>query len=138
MTYDVYIKSQHWKNFRLQTLRHRFQCEVCANRRFLQVHHRNYECVGKEEQSDVLVLCRRCHGKLHKRAKDLRPDSLEESYQLLLKLFVSQKEKRERKYRKRHIRLKKKNGHYYQTNKKRPLTPLKGILSPYQDEKIRK
>lgn len=65
-----YLKSEHWKSFRLFTLTHRPHCENCGLSRDLcrlfylcdlDIHHLNYKCLGKESQSDVRVLCRGCH-----------------------------------------------------------------------------
>jgi len=70
-----YYQTPHWKQFREKILLERnFKCETCGVRhpkatRKLEVHHKHYESVGKENPEDVLCLCRRCHRLIHKLAK---------------------------------------------------------------------
>jgi 5-methylcytosine-specific restriction endonuclease McrA len=48
----------------------RNRCQVCNSDLLLQVHHRKYpDTLGLEEQTDVTVLCRRCHDLFHNAAK---------------------------------------------------------------------
>jgi len=67
--YDKYLRSKHWKNTRQKALdRADHQCQLCANKdAVLDVHHNNYNNVGKEENKDLIVLCRPCHRKFHSR-----------------------------------------------------------------------
>ena len=41
-------------------------CEACGYSRKLQVHHKTYERLGKERNSDLVLLCRDCHESLHR------------------------------------------------------------------------
>lgn len=68
--YEQYLQSDHWKNFRKGYLDLHPYCENCELPRWLaqitydqdlHVHHRTYENIGKEQNSDMQSLCRRCH-----------------------------------------------------------------------------
>ena len=68
--YAAYRSGEHWQNKRKQILSLRDFCERCGIPRWLarivfdqdlHVHHRNYENLGNEEDSQLEVLCRRCH-----------------------------------------------------------------------------
>jgi hypothetical protein len=48
-------------------------CEDCGSREKLDVHHRTYKRKGAEGASDLVALCRRCHGERH-RGKRIVPD----------------------------------------------------------------
>lgn len=67
MTYNEYINSPEWENLRerkfLQVGR---QCEACQwNRPPLECHHLEYRNLIDCNPSDLLVLCKRCHNRLH-------------------------------------------------------------------------
>lgn len=68
--YRQYIQSEQWQQRRKEFLMNHFRCERCFMPRCiarfiydqdLHVHHRNYQRIGCEEDSDLLALCRRCH-----------------------------------------------------------------------------
>ena len=40
-----------------------YKCEQCESSYELDLHHKNYDCLGKETFSDVKVLCIDCHSK---------------------------------------------------------------------------
>ena len=63
MNYHEYIHSEKWrqKKKRLKA----DSCDKCGFRHELDLHHLNYDCLGKETESDVTTLCRRCHRDLH-------------------------------------------------------------------------
>jgi hypothetical protein len=79
MTYDEYLKSEHWNQRRqraLQLAAH--QCEFiqkadlrygtgrrCPSRYDLQVHHLNYRRLGCERDFDLKVFCRKHHAAWH-------------------------------------------------------------------------
>jgi len=63
--YNVYLQSDHWKNFREETINERKKCEHCGTDENLIVHHKNYFNLGNEKEEDVLVLCDDCHEKIH-------------------------------------------------------------------------
>lgn len=67
MPYADYLKTEHWQQVRTAALRRAgYRCALCnAKDTVLDVHHRTYENRGHEHSSDVIVLCRTCHGKFH-------------------------------------------------------------------------
>lgn len=73
-TYRDYLNSKHWKALRreindeLAAEDSRF-CYVCNNSDKIQLHHRTYKRLGCELRKDLVVLCGRCHRKVHKIAK---------------------------------------------------------------------
>lgn len=82
-TYKRYLRSVHWQNLRQQALsRANGRCEMCGYKPWkpgtLQVHHRTYERIGKEGLDDLIVVCPRCHMKIHgihgKRKKRAHPE----------------------------------------------------------------
>lgn len=76
--YDRYLENQHWQDFRKLVLQKQRNedghnhCQSCSGRTRLQVHHRTYERLGREVPSDVVVLCKPCHDKLHMRDEQSR------------------------------------------------------------------
>lgn len=68
MRYETYINSQSWY-FKKRELYERrgYLCERCGENRkgFLNVHHTNYLNLGKEEEKDLVILCRNCHAEYH-------------------------------------------------------------------------
>lgn len=69
MNYYEYIKSPQWFSFRKETLTRRKRCQHCGTTKNLNLHHRNYACLGKEKQEDIIVLCKGCHFMFHKKKK---------------------------------------------------------------------
>lgn len=65
--YNKYLRSKHWKQTRKSALdRAEYQCQLCACKdAVLEVHHNNYNNLGKEKNKDLVVLCRPCHRKFH-------------------------------------------------------------------------
>jgi hypothetical protein len=60
--------TKHWRELRVRLLEERdYTCERCGKRTFysLELHHLTYERAGGELDSDVVVLCRKCHVDLH-------------------------------------------------------------------------
>lgn len=71
MTYEEYLKTQHWNTFRRLVLeRDGYRCVVCNSDKNLHVHHRHYES-GRymESLNDCYTLCKTCHEAFHKRKK---------------------------------------------------------------------
>tara|TARA_Y100000592_G_scaffold81075_1_gene128421 strand:- start:7833 stop:8489 length:657 start_codon:yes stop_codon:yes gene_type:complete len=67
--YHKYLRSPHWENVRRQALKiSGWKCQACSQRNeILDVHHNNYDCLYNETSKDVVVLCRTCHNKIHKK-----------------------------------------------------------------------
>lgn len=64
--YRDYLQSNHWKETRARALqRANYKCEKCSYTEQLQVHHLNYNNLWHEHDEDLLVVCRKCHAKIH-------------------------------------------------------------------------
>ena len=66
---QTYIKSAKWKRFS-KTVKERDgnRCRVCNKSDRLEVHHRNYDYLYKEDENDfadLTTLCRNCHNQHH-------------------------------------------------------------------------
>lgn len=60
--YEKYLASPQWKQRRLQAFeRAGGRCERCGSAVKLEVHHLTYDRLGREELSDLLVVCKPCH-----------------------------------------------------------------------------
>lgn len=72
-TYKGYLQSEEWASVRrLKLSEVNFTCERCGlfpgmSKQKLEVHHKNYHRLGREEMSDLEVLCAKCHKKEHGR-----------------------------------------------------------------------
>ncbi len=72
--YGDYLASDHWRQTRLEALRHsRFRCHECGATGRLEVHHKNYDNLYWETLADLEVLCRECH-----QARHVTPDQREQ------------------------------------------------------------
>jgi 5-methylcytosine-specific restriction endonuclease McrA len=67
MPYADYLRTEHWQSTRLRALqRAGFQCKDCEISGVqLDVHHLTYDRLGREAESDLIVLCHRCHERAH-------------------------------------------------------------------------
>lgn len=66
INYQEYLKTKYWKKVR--KVMHKTigrKCELCGSDMFIDVHHFNYNNVGKETLNDLTCLCRSCHGIIH-------------------------------------------------------------------------
>ena len=65
--YQEYLKTNHWKDVKKKALqRADYKCQLCNKQNLpLHVHHNNYENLGHEKDSDLIVLCKTCHEKYH-------------------------------------------------------------------------
>lgn len=64
LKYADYLKSGHWKR-----VKERFKgsvCYVCGTSENIHVHHKTYKRKGREPNKDLLPLCGKHHGELHK------------------------------------------------------------------------
>lgn len=68
-SYEDYLKSNHWQRVRAEALeRAEYKCQLCGARNVqFNVHHNSYANKGHELDSDLIVLCRRCHSNFHRR-----------------------------------------------------------------------
>ena len=66
--YENYIHSSKWRRRRARALMlGNYQCAKCGAKRNLHVHHLSYEHFTKELDSELQVLCRKCHQEVHGR-----------------------------------------------------------------------
>ena len=64
--YRNYLDSVEWANIKLDLYQTRGkQCEICGSKSNIQVHHKTYKNIFKEEPKDLILLCKRCHSKQH-------------------------------------------------------------------------
>jgi 5-methylcytosine-specific restriction endonuclease McrA len=66
--YHRYLKSKRWKK-KAEAARKRagYRCQLCNQRKPLQVHHRTYERLGYELPGDLIALCASCHRRHHRK-----------------------------------------------------------------------
>jgi 5-methylcytosine-specific restriction endonuclease McrA len=66
--YQTYIHSEAWKARKAEAIRKAgYKCSVpdCKAYNRLECHHLTYQRLGNELDSDLLVLCEKCHKKIH-------------------------------------------------------------------------
>jgi hypothetical protein len=67
MKYSDYLQTRHWKKVKEEVFtRYGESCSFCCSKNQLEVHHRTYKNLGKEEWGDVVLLCHECHCVFHK------------------------------------------------------------------------
>jgi 5-methylcytosine-specific restriction endonuclease McrA len=61
--YEARINSPEWKALKYNLIMQRgSRCEKCeVNTTFLEMHHKNYDRLGRELPSDLQLLCSNCH-----------------------------------------------------------------------------
>ncbi len=65
-SYKEYLLSEEWKQTRQRILdRDGNRCLVCNSPKNLNVHHRTYERIGAEHDSDLTTMCQPCHAVFH-------------------------------------------------------------------------
>ena len=76
MTYQDYLKSEHWKDIRRRYFRgklfkrYKRGCYICGAKENLQLHHRTYKRFGRERLDDLIPLCSDCHNGVHEYQKE--------------------------------------------------------------------
>jgi len=64
--YHEHLASVEWLAIRGEVVqRAEYRCEQCGLPWGLEVHHKTYERLGKEDLGDLICLCGDCHRKLH-------------------------------------------------------------------------
>ena len=66
MSYNEYLKSDHWKNLRGQKYYKPRSCAICHSTKNLHVHHLIYKNLYNIKTTDLRVFCERCHKLTHK------------------------------------------------------------------------
>ena len=68
-TYNEYIQSDEWKEKSRQAKeRAGYRCQLCnhkGNDTTLHTHHNTYDMLLLEDDTDLIVLCKKCHAKFH-------------------------------------------------------------------------
>ncbi len=66
-SYQDYLKSEEWtKKSEAAKERAEWRCQLCNKRgSSLHTHHKTYDRIGREKDSDLIVLCAKCHAKFH-------------------------------------------------------------------------
>ena len=72
VNYYDYIQSELWKNKSREFIRNAGCCKKCGSKDDLECHHLNYDCLGKETEKDIIVLCKECHKFVHEYNIDYR------------------------------------------------------------------
>ena len=67
LNYRDYLSNEHWQNRRVRALELAgYRCQQCGiGGCRLEVHHRNYDRLWHELDSDLIVLCSNCHAQIH-------------------------------------------------------------------------
>lgn len=66
VNYYAYLASAAWKDKRRAAIaRADGRCMICNSRAPLEAHHRTYDRLGDELDSDLVVLCGACHRLFH-------------------------------------------------------------------------
>lgn len=65
LDYLTYINSPEWRTKARSAKEQAGECALCTSTKNLEVHHRTYARLGHEPQSDLIVLCGRCHRRHH-------------------------------------------------------------------------
>src|SRR5574337_534896 len=64
--YLTYLKTPGWQAKRKRTLEfYGRRCAVCYKGGLVDIHHRTYNRLGNELDTDLIVLCRECHKLFH-------------------------------------------------------------------------
>lgn len=63
MDYYKYIESDKWKHKRDKRLKiDNYTCQTCCAINNLEVHHKHYDTLGRENvDDDLITLCQECH-----------------------------------------------------------------------------
>ena len=61
-TYKEYLKTTHWANIKLSIKD--AVCCICGSSK-IQLHHQNYDNLGKEIPEDIVALCGKHHMEIH-------------------------------------------------------------------------
>lgn len=98
-TYEEYLESDHWVDFRYQyeTSGLPCRCLACDYPRFA-LHHITYSTLGGEGFSDVIPLCKRCHSEIHETIAHHK-DRLDRPDISLRRIFAWTAEEVEEKFR---------------------------------------
>ena len=63
--YYEYLKSDGWEKIRTNMISIQPNCQKCNSKYELQVHHKTYKNIFKENLEDLEILCKKCHRAKH-------------------------------------------------------------------------
>lgn len=100
MSYAKYMQSQRWASRKsAYYAKHQKSCRACRSEDQIDLHHRTYERMGFEPDSDLVPLCSRCHAAVHDMHKRLG-GSLREVTATVIRQLKAEAAGRESKARK--------------------------------------
>lgn len=86
-TYDDYLATVHWRTKRIKIAEQNlFTCQICGKHipNCFEIHHKTYERLGRELDSDLMCLCDECHKAEHKKIAQQRAvDKAKHDYETL-------------------------------------------------------
>ena len=90
-SYLNYLSSEHWKEVKRENLTSDSKCILCNSIHRLVLHHKSYENLGRETAKDFIILCFKCHKKIHfVNGRKLSGDAVMERY---LKFYAKKRRK---------------------------------------------
>lgn len=85
--YETYIKSKEWHDRADKVKQKRgYKCERCGSTKQIDAHHKNYDRLGYERDSDIEIVCRACHARADKERAE---HSAKRNYQNRLDAWAS-------------------------------------------------
>ena len=101
VNYKKYLGSREWKERRAEWMsRNDCDCYCCGKkwRKGFNLHHRTYERLGKEKDTDMVMVCLPCHDQIHELYRIVKPlDAATDAIRAKNGLPVTQKVVRFRK-----------------------------------------
>lgn len=68
--YKLYLQSDDWRQKKKSKLSKNKNCAICNSKESLDIHHIFYRNWYDVENSDLRILCRKCHFTCHDLMKD--------------------------------------------------------------------
>lgn len=73
LPYSDYLQTRHWKLIKKKMYEKYRECQSCGAKRDLDVHHVNgYKNLWHETLSELMLLCRSCHYRAHRKKLGVR------------------------------------------------------------------
>jgi hypothetical protein len=91
--YTAAVRGTRWRNMKQDMIRLRGgRCERCGYQHGLELHHRNYDRLGRELISDLELVCHRCHQEADReRARQGQARTEEARYNTALDTYATKK-----------------------------------------------
>lgn len=111
-TYHKFIKSEWWRYLRNKRISRNKFCEACGNKKYLNVHHANYETKyrgqAKVALKNTFVLCSNCHNEFHKHY-GVKNDMIKETINFIkeVKMDIKQNQKLQEEFMEKELWLSK-------------------------------